>query len=63
MEIGLSIFGMSLKNKIIVVLALKSRIVIVGIRTLGLDPEDHWCLCCCDEFQDCARNVKNFVLI
>ena len=41
MEIGLSIFGMSLKNKIIVVLALKSRIVIVGIRTLGLDPEDH----------------------
>ena len=41
MDTDLSISGMLLKNKIIVVLALKSRIIIIGIKAFGLDPEDN----------------------
>jgi hypothetical protein len=40
-EIGLSISGMLSKNKITIFLALKSQVVTVGIRALGLDLEDH----------------------
>jgi hypothetical protein len=40
-ETSLSISGMLSKNKITIVLALKSRVVIVVIRALGLNPEDH----------------------
>jgi hypothetical protein len=31
-----------IKKKFTVVLGLKSRVVTVGIRALGLDPEDHY---------------------
>jgi hypothetical protein len=40
-ETDLSISGMLSKNKITIILALKSRVVIVGIRALGLELEDH----------------------
>jgi len=40
-ETSLSISGMLSKNKITIFLALKSRVVTVGIKALGLDPEDY----------------------